>query len=201
MRFLWSAVAIMIVGLVIIWGVFFQGAKIKKSESEATGMNQAIGSDTVVLDTNFGPIKIKVDPTAAPKTSENFKKLAAEKFYDGLTFHRVVSGFVIQGGDPKGDGTGGPGYTVPAEINLLHKRGAVAMARLGDAVNPRRDSSGSQFYICLDDLPALDGAYTVFGEVVSGLEIVEQIARVRVDENDKPVEPVIIKRAYREYKF
>ncbi len=199
MKFLWSAVAIMIVGLVIIWGVFFSGAKIQKSQSEATGMiEQAVGSDTVVLDTNFGPIKIKVDGSAAPKTAENFKKLAAEKFYDGLIFHRVVPGFVIQGGDPNGDGTGGPGYTVPAEISLLHKRGAVAMARLPDQINPQRESSGSQFYIALEDLPALDGQYTVFGQVISGMEIVDRIASGKTDEYDKPLQPVIIEKAYLE---
>lgn len=195
-KFFGSAIAILFVGLVIVWGVFFSGEKIKKSESEATSMNSQVQSNTVVLETNFGPIKIKLDESAAPKTAENFKKLAREKFYDGLTFHRVIPDFVIQGGDPNGNGTGGPGYTVEAEINLPHRRGAVAAARLPDQLNPQRESSGSQFYIALQDLPMLDGQYTVFGEVASGMEVVDLIARVRTDENDKPVEPVIIKKAY-----
>lgn len=197
MKFLWSGVAIMIVGVVIVWGVFLNGAKVKKNESEASPVKPS-DSNIVVLQTSFGPIKIKVDPIAAPQTSENFKKLAREKFYDSLTFHRIVPEFVIQGGDPSGNGTGGPGHTVPAEIKLLHKRGSVAMARLPDQINPQRQSSGSQFYIALKDLPMLDGQYSVFGEVTAGMEIVDQIARVRVDESDKPVEPVIIKQAYLE---
>ncbi len=126
----------------------------------------------------FGDIKIKVDPVSAPKTSENFIKLAKSGFYDCLTFHRIASGFVIQGGDPEGTGSGGPGYTIPAEIKLPHKKGSIAMARLGDQMNPEKASSGSQFYIALEALPMLDGQYTVFGEVISGMDIVEKIGMV-----------------------
>ncbi len=106
----------------------------------------------------------------------NFVTLALNGFYDGLTFHRVVPGFVIQGGDPFGNGGGGPGYTVEAEIKHPHPRGALAWARTGDETNPQRRSSGSQFYIALDATPHLDGAYTVFGQVIQGLEVVDQIA-------------------------
>jgi cyclophilin family peptidyl-prolyl cis-trans isomerase len=101
--------------------------------------------------------------------------LAKGGYYNGLTFHRVVPDFVIQGGDPTGTGSGGPGYTIPAEIKLPHKQGAMAWARTGDEVNPERRSSGSQFYITLKATPFLDGAYTVFGQTVTGMDVVEKI--------------------------
>jgi peptidyl-prolyl cis-trans isomerase B (cyclophilin B) len=144
----------------------------------------------------FGAIKIAPDDKAAPKTAENFVKLAASGFYDCLTFHRVAKDFVIQGGDPSGNGTGGPGYTVPAEISLKHEKGSVAMARTGDQVNPERASSGSQFYIALNALPMLDGAYTVFGQVVEGMDIVEKIGKVEIlgAVDGPPKEPVVIEK-------
>ncbi len=122
----------------------------------------------------------------------------------GTTFHRVVPGFVVQGGDPNSkddnrmnDGTGGPGYQIDAEINLLHKRGSVAAARQGDAVNPQKKSSGSQFYFCLGDLPQLDrGGYTVFGQVVRGMEVIDKVAKVRRDPRDNPLQPVIMQQVY-----
>ncbi len=118
-----------------------------------------------------GEIRIEFFPEDAPKTVENFVTLAKKGFYDGLTFHRVVPGFVVQGGDPKGNGTGGPGYSIKAEFNKQkHVRGAVAMAR---SQNP--DSAGSQFYITFGPQPGLDGQYTVFGHVVSGMEYVDKI--------------------------
>ena len=150
----------------------------------------------VILDVkDFGKIKIEVNSEKAPKTSANFLKLVGEGFYNGLTFHRIIKDFVVQGGDPKGDGTGGPGYTVPAEIGLLHKKGSIAMARLGDQVNPNTESSGSQFYIALTDLPMLDGQYTVFGQVVEGLDIVEKIGSVQTVPGDAPATPVVITSA------
>jgi cyclophilin family peptidyl-prolyl cis-trans isomerase len=142
---------------------------------------------------DFGEIKIELFPDIAPKNVANIVKLAKEGFYNGLTFHRVVPDFVIQGGDPKGDGTGGPGYEVDAEIsNRKHKRGTVAMARRPDMVNPERKSSGSQFYICLRDLPHLDNAYTIIGQVVQGMDVVDKIARVERGPQDKPVKPVVM---------
>lgn len=128
-----------------------------------------------VITVDRGVIELDLNAKAAPLTVANFVKLANEKFYDGLTFHRVVPNFVAQGGDPKGDGTGGPGYNVPAEIGLKHKKGAIATARTGDTVNPKRESSGSQFYIALKDLPELDGQYTVFGQVTKGMDVVLKI--------------------------
>ncbi|MGQ9516849.1 MAG: peptidylprolyl isomerase [Anaerolineae bacterium] len=128
------------------------------------------------IETDKGNIVIELYADTAPKTVENFVKLARQGFYDGLTFHRVVPGFVIQGGDPKGDGTGGPGYTIEAEISSLsHITGTVAMARRPDEVNPERRSSGSQFYICLAPQPHLDGQYTIFGQVVEGMDTVLRI--------------------------
>ncbi len=145
---------------------------------------------------NFGTIKIALNDTAAPKTVENFVKLSESGFYDCLTFHRIAKDFVIQGGDPSGNGTGGPGYTIPAEIKLLHTKGAVAMARTGDEVNPKRDSSGSQFYIALQPLPMLDGGYTVFGQVTEGMDIVEKIGGVPIlgTSDGPPKEQVIIEK-------
>jgi cyclophilin family peptidyl-prolyl cis-trans isomerase len=136
----------------------------------------------VVIETVEGPIVLRLFPKDAPRTVANFTKLVGEGYYDGLTFHRIVPGFVIQGGDPNSrndnpfdDGQGGPGYTVPAEIGRKHLKGAVAMARMPDAVNPSRASNGSQFYLALRDLPQLDGGYTVFGEIVSGWDTIERL--------------------------
>ncbi|MGC9356857.1 MAG: peptidylprolyl isomerase [Anaerolineae bacterium] len=133
-------------------------------------------SYTATISTPKGEIVLRLAAEVAPITVNNFVFLARQGFYDGLTFHRVEPGFVVQGGDPVGTGEGGPGYVLPAEIELLHEVGSVAMARLPDRGNPRRMSSGSQFYIALDALPQLDGSYTVFGTVVEGMDVVESIA-------------------------
>lgn len=160
------------------------------------------GEEVGVIETNLGTIVVRFYDQDSPKTVANFKKLARASFYNGTTFHRIVPRFVIQGGDPNSkdsdranDGQGGPGYTVPAEIKRLHKRGALATARLGDQVNPKKDSSGSQFFVCLTDLPSLDrGGYTVFGEVIEGMEVVDKIAAVKTDSRDNPVDPVVMKQ-------
>lgn len=141
-----------------------------------------------VISTSIGEINLKLYSQDAPKTVENFEKLAKDKFYDGLTFHRVIKGFMIQGGDPKGDGTGGPGYTFADEINS-HKivAGTLAMANSG------ADTNGSQFFIVSDQpQPQLDGKHTAFGEVTSGMDIVKKISEVATDSNDKPTNPVYI---------
>jgi peptidyl-prolyl cis-trans isomerase B (cyclophilin B) len=131
---------------------------------------------TATIKTKLGDIKIKFFEKDAPQTVSNFMFLAQEGFYNGLSFHRRVEGFVLQGGDPAGTGSGGPGYNVPAEINKRsHQRGIVATARLADEVNPSKASSGSQFYIVLAPATFLDGQYTVFGEVVEGMEIVDKL--------------------------
>lgn len=132
---------------------------------------------TAVITTSKGEIVAELYPKDAPLSVTNFKMLADGGYYTGLTFHRVVPGFVIQGGDPTGTGSGGPGYTIPAEIGKPHNKGALAWARLGDEVNPKRRSSGSQFYITLEPTPSLDGQYTVFGQTVKGMDIVGKIQK------------------------
>lgn len=128
-----------------------------------------------VFKTNKGNIVCDLYPDKAPYSVTNFIQLAQGGFYNGLKFHRVVPSFVIQGGDPRGDGTGGPGYTVVAEIGLPHIQGALAWARLPDQANPQKRSSGSQFYITLEATPFLNGEYTVFGQTVAGFDVVQKI--------------------------
>src|SRR5215203_1751325 len=142
------------------------------------------------MHTNAGPIEIELHDEDAPKTVENFRKLAADGFYDGLTFHRVITDLMIQGGCPEGTGTGGPGYTFEDEFNQ-HKveRGALAMANAGPNTN------GSQFFIVTTSAaPWLDGKHTVFGRITSGMEAVDAIEQVDTDTQDKPREPVVIER-------
>jgi peptidyl-prolyl cis-trans isomerase B (cyclophilin B) len=138
---------------------------------------------------------------AAPNTVENFKKLARDGFYNGQTVHRAFPGTLVQMGDPlteKKDrsrvGTGGPGYTLPPEIRRKHTKGAVAAARLPDNVNPQRRSNGSQFYICLLPQPKLDGQYTVFGNVIQGMEVLDLISNKPTDTNDNPTERIELRR-------
>ncbi len=130
-----------------------------------------------IIKTSKGTVECELFAKDAPLSVTNFKYLADNGFYNGLTFHRVEPGFVIQGGDPTATGSGGPGYTIPAEIGHKHLKGALAWARTGDAVNPERRSSGSQFYITLAATPFLDGAYTVFGQTIKGMDVVEKIQR------------------------
>lgn len=169
------------------------------------------GKDQLVtISTPQGDIKlILFDDT--PQHKANFLKLAKEGFYDGTTFHRVIDGFMIQGGDPntkddnpRNDGAGNPGYTVPAEINPSHKhvRGAVAAARQDDRVNPSRASSGSQFYIVEnhDGTPMLDEVYTVFGQVVDGLDVIDKIAEQPKDGRDRPLSDIKMKVAVEQVK-
>ncbi|RKX69354.1 peptidylprolyl isomerase [candidate division WOR-3 bacterium] len=141
---------------------------------------------------DFGRIRIKLFTEEAPKNVANVAKLARHGFYNGLTFHRIVPGFVIQGGCPKGDGTGDPGFTVKDEISprLRHKRGTVAMANRGPNTN------GSQFYICLADLPRLDGHYTIIGEVIDGMDVVDRIAQVETGPRDRPLKKVVMERVW-----
>ncbi|MEK7879238.1 MAG: peptidylprolyl isomerase [candidate division NC10 bacterium] len=141
--------------------------------AQGTAGGKKVKQTAVITLEKGGEIRIEFFPADAPKTVENFVTLAKKGYYDGLTFHRVVPGFVVQGGDPKGNGTGGPGYTIKAEFNKQkHVRGAVAMAR-----SQSPDSAGSQFYITYGPTPHLDGSYTVFGQVVSGMEHVDKIVQ------------------------
>ena len=139
---------------------------------------------------NGGVIKGELYPEIAPQSVYNFIDLANKGFYDGLIFHRVIPGFMIQGGDPKGIGIGGPGYSIKGEFymngfdnNLKHKRGVLSMAR---SSNP--NSAGSQFFIMHEDAPHLDKQYAAFGKVTEGMEVVDQIANTKVDYNDRPLE-------------
>jgi peptidyl-prolyl cis-trans isomerase B (cyclophilin B) len=142
------------------------------------------------IHTNHGAIEVELFDADAPKTVENFRKLAGDGFYDGVVFHRVIPDFMIQGGDPTGTGTGGPGYTFEDEFNQ-HKvvRGALAMANAGPNTN------GSQFFlVTVAEAPWLDGKHTVFGQVTGGMEAVDAIEGLPTDARDKPTEPALIER-------
>lgn len=145
---------------------------------------------------NGKKIKIELYPDTAPITVENFIKLVRDGFYDGLTFHRVIPGFMIQGGCPNGTGTGGPGWHIKGEFvsngvenPLKHTRGVISMAR---AMDP--DSAGSQFFIMHQDAPHLDGQYAAFGKVVEGMDVVDEIASVQTDFRDKPLKPQVMEK-------
>lgn len=152
-----------------------------------------------VIEVNGGKqIELELYPDVAPATVENFVKLANEGFYDGLTFHRVIDGFMIQGGDPTGTGMGGSDETIVGEFSsngyendLSHIAGTISMARTNQP-----NSATSQFFITLEDQPSLDGQYAAFGRVVNGMEYVEEIGKVQTDANDKPVETQTIDRVY-----
>ena len=146
---------------------------------------------------NMGEIKIELDYKNAPISSANFVSLVNKGFYDGLTFHRIIKGFMIQGGCPLGNGTGGPGYSIKGEFRsngvkneLSHKRGVISMAR---AMNP--NSAGSQFFICDKDDLFLDGQYAAFGHVIEGMDVVDKIASVKTGYQDKPLNKVVIEKA------
>ena len=150
--------------------------------------------------TKFGEIKIRFYPDEAPRHVDNFISLAKLGVFDGTTFHRVVPGFLIQGGDPLSKnpdrtthGTGGPGYSLPPEPNdRPHKRGAVSMAKMPRESNSTRDfnDNGSQFFICVGDNGGLDRRYTVFGEVLRGMDVIDQIVAAARDADDNPLEPI-----------
>lgn len=143
---------------------------------------------------DFGEIKLELQYGVTQNTAANFVELARKGFYNGLTFHRVIRGFMIQGGDPRGNGMGGPGYSIKGEFRqngvnntLEHTRGVISMARSYDP-----NSAGSQFFIMHKDAPHLDGGYASFGKVIEGIEIVDQIAKVRTSPSDRPLTPVVI---------
>lgn len=174
------------------------------STSIVTNMHKTVIEEPVFdIITNKGTIRVKLY-SKTPLHRENFRKLVAEHFYDSILFHRVIDGFMIQAGDPYTKdtskvelyGQGGPGYTVPAEFvnEYYHKKGAIAAARRGDMANPKKASSGSQFYIVQDENACLhlDGQYTIFGETVDGFDVIDRIAKVPVDRMDRPLEDVRI---------
>ena len=173
------------------------------AETNAEMENTVIAEPQFEMVTSHGTMKIKLY-NMTPKHRDNFVKLVKEKYYDGIRFHRVIEGFMIQTGDPFSRdttlasrwGQGGPSYTVPAEFvnEYWHKKGALAAARKGDMANPTKASSGSQFYIVHDENACLhlDGQYSIFGEVIEGLDVIDKIAVVPTDMYDRPYEDVII---------
>ena len=180
-----------------------------RNESEQAAETQTEMENTQIAEPQFdmvtshGTMRLKLY-SMTPKHRDNFLKLVKEHYYDGLRFHRVIEGFMIQGGDPYSRdtskanlwGQGGPDYTVPAEFvnQYWHKKGAIAAARKGDMANPTKASSGSQFYIVHDENACLhlDGQYSIFGEVIEGLEVIDKIAAVETDYYDRPMEDVMI---------
>jgi len=195
-----------IVGIVIFIAIGFFLFNPFNSNSDSSDSMNAVNSNSdsksadsaqiAVIETNFGNIVIQLFPDLAPGHVDNFVKLAKDGFYDGTTFHRVIPGFMIQGGDPNSkdddrsnDGQGGPGYTINAEFSdRPHKRGILSMAR---AQNP--NSAGSQFFIVVADSNFLDGQYTVFGEVIEGMEVADRIVNTERDGMDNPLEKITMK--------
>ncbi len=191
MRFLkWLAVLLF---LVVLVNAAFAEVRSKKFTQEEI---KKMAETKAVIETKFGNIELRFFPDVAPNHVNNFIELAKKGFYDGTTFHRVIPGFMIQGGDPNSKshdksthGMGGPGYQLKAEFNNKpHKRGVLSMAR---SANP--DSAGSQFFICVADAPFLDKQYTVFGEVLSGMEVADKIVGQPRDRRDNPVERIEMK--------
>ena len=152
-----------------------------------------------VIMENGGEFTVELMPEYAPATVENFVNLVEENFYDGIIFHRVIAGFMAQGGDPTGTGMGGSGVNIPGEFRsngfgantLKHKKGVISMAR-----SMMKDSASSQFFICFEDAPHLDGEYAAFGKVVEGMDVVDAFADVPTDYMDKPTEPIVMKKVY-----
>ena len=174
---------------------FSQNREEQNSSEGEIYMNVTKPVATIEME-NGGVIKVALDPVSAPNTVRNLIALAGSGFYDGLTFHRVIPGFMIQGGCPEGEGTGGPGYNIKGEFAdnnhdnpIVHQRGVISMARSRHA-----DSAGSQFFIMVDDATHLDGQYAAFGKVTEGLDTVDQIVNVKRDQNDKPLEEQRIKK-------
>jgi peptidyl-prolyl cis-trans isomerase B (cyclophilin B) len=170
-----------------------KGAITMSNDTNSEQTAQLAEQPIVTVVTNLGTFKIKLYTKDAPELTKNFIELSRSGYYDGLTFHRIIPGFVIQGGDPKGDGTGGHSYKgegngmadEPGALALKHERGAVAWAK-----SSLPNSIGSQFYIALDDLTQLDGGYSVFGQVVEGMDVIDKIAAVPTGSGDKPTTPV-----------
>jgi len=207
-------IAVTLVGLVVLLAIGCGGKKEAKKaapeEQKQSAVQQQeeqkgqpmtptsqteLADEVAVIDTRFGKIVLEFFPDVAPNHVASFKKLARSGFYDGCTFHRVIPGFMIQGGDPNSkdgdrsnDGMGGPGYTINAEFNnRKHLRGTLSMARTSDP-----NSAGSQFFICVADQPRLDGQYTVFGQVIKGMDAVDKIVNLPRDDRDNPLDPAIM---------
>ena len=179
-------------------GLFF--AALAGAAAATVGPEVAVMQIKVGKERQFQQVVIGLYDDAAPQTVANFKELCRKRFYNGMRFHRAFPSTLVQTGDPKSrhgvadqSGTGGPGYTIPAELGRNHVRGTVAMSRLADLVNPSKASNGSQFYVCLTPMPKLNGKYTVFGEVLEGLDVLDFISNQPTDSNDFPLAKIVIK--------
>ncbi len=189
-----------IVPVFLLLFTLVMGGCASQNAVDLTGPVVAVMEIKIKKEKELRRVVIDLDEVAAPLTSASFKQLVSEGFYDKMRFHRIFPDLLVQTGDPYsrgGDsersGTGGPGYTIPAEIGLSHVRGAIAASRLPDRVNPTRASSGSQFYVCLTPMPQLDGDYTVFGRVIEGIEVLDEISKMPTNSNDFPLDKVVIR--------
>lgn len=169
----------------------------QNKEAEGKGVENMDNPVVTIEMQNGDKIKVELYPEVAPNTVRNFISLVRKGFYDGLVFHRVIDGFMIQGGDPEGTGAGGPGYFIKGEFqangfenDLKHTRGVISMARFSESFN----SAGSQFFIMVEDKSHLDGLYAAFGKVVEGMEVADSIAKTKTDPYDRPLEDQIIKK-------
>jgi peptidyl-prolyl cis-trans isomerase B (cyclophilin B) len=179
--------------LIVLIGILVVVTKLDRNKPISGKESTPMADTKAIIHTKFGDITLRFFPEDAPKHVDNFIELAKKDFYDQTIFHRVIPGFMIQGGDPNSKsedksqhGTGGPGYNIKAEFNKNpHKRGTLSMARSGHP-----DSAGSQFFICVSDVPHLDGQYSVFGEVTEGMDVVDKIVSQPRDQNDNPQERI-----------
>lgn len=185
---------IYIISFLLMVIVFYlgRGLLMEKNDNDLQKKDPIV---TILME-DGGEIKVELYPNIAPNTVRNFIYLVEQGFYDGLIFHRVIPNFMIQGGDPEGNGIGGPGYSIKGEFQingfineLKHERGVISMAR---SMNP--DSAGSQFFIVQEDAPHLDGQYAAFGRVIEGIEVVDRIISVSTDVRDKPLENQVMKK-------
>ncbi|MGL4773461.1 MAG: peptidylprolyl isomerase [Clostridium sp.] len=187
----------LIIFMILSLGVLTIGCTNKKqsADGEAPKAPDKLPIATIEIK-GYGTLEAQLYPHIAPITVENFTKLANEGFYDGLTFHRIIKDFMIQGGDPEGTGMGGPGYEIKGEFanngvknDIKHDDGVLSMAR-----SKKPDSAGSQFFIMTGVAPHLDGDYAAFGKVIKGIELLDEIENVKTDKSNKPLEPVIIEK-------
>lgn len=187
----------LLIMMIVCMSILLGGCASSSSNGSTNREVQALQEHPIVTMSikDYGTVTLELYPEKAPNTVNNFVTLANSGFYDGLTFHRIIEGFMIQGGDPEGIGTGGPGYSIPGEFasngytenDLKHTKGVISMAR-----SQSPDSAGSQFFIMSADSPHLDDQYAAFGEVTSGIEIIEAIEKVATNSMDKPLENVVI---------
>ena len=184
MKRIMCLISVMLAAVFLTGGCLAFGNETGKGESR-------MGNRIAVFETNMGTFEVELFEDKAPATTKNFIDLAEKGFYDGVIFHRVIDGFMIQGGDPEGTGRGGPGYTIPDEFHkdLRHdSEGILSMANAGP------NTGGSQFFITLDATPWLDGHHAVFGKVVKGMDVVKKIGKVKTDFSDRPLEDVVMQK-------